>query len=258
MVSLRTYKELDTSHHTLVLIHAFPLSSVMYDSVAEILSLKLPTLNIILVDLPGFGKAAALDTWSFNDAMISLHQELVSRGLMRIAIGGTSMGGYAAFAYYKEFPEHVTHLILSNTKAEADTAEGKAGREVFATDVLEKGYEAVYMRMLNSLTSRSTIQKHPEMLDRLRTMISSSSPQAIAAALRALANRDDSTNLLTSISIPTLVITGEGDELIKPDVTKVIADKVKNSTFLQMREVGHLAPLEAPEEWAKIVADFLT
>lgn len=258
MVALHPYSEINTSQPTLVLIHAFPLSSKMYESALKHLHLISPKHNYILVDLPGFGSAPLRNSWTLRSAMRKLHSRLHQLGISTTAIGGTSMGGYAALAYYREFPDKVTALILSNTKAEADTEEGRAGRETFAKDVLQKGHEAVYMRMLHTLTSKTTVRKHPEMLDYLKSAIGSASPEAIASALRAMAKRDDSCELLPSIKVPVLVITGEGDELIKPEVTKHIADSAPNATYREITGAGHLTPLEAPEEWAAIVADFLS
>jgi pimeloyl-ACP methyl ester carboxylesterase len=229
----------------------------MYMGVAGELQQLLPSVNITLVDLPGFGSAPIRESWTLSEAMQELHKKLNEIGITNLAIGGTSMGGYAALAYFRLFPNEVSALILSNTKAEADTTEGKAGREVFAKDVLEKGLDAVYMRMLNTLTSRTTVKKHHEMLDTLRAIISSASPAAIASALRAMAFREDSLELLHTITTPTLVITGSGDELIPPAISKAMAETIPNAKFVEMQDVGHLTPLEAHKEWSKIVADFL-
>jgi pimeloyl-ACP methyl ester carboxylesterase len=229
----------------------------MYVGVAGELQQLLPSINIILVDLPGFGDAPVRNEWALSEAMQELHHKLNQIGINNPVIGGTSMGGYAALAYYRLYPNEVSALLLSNTKAEADTDDAKASREEFAKDVEHRGYEAVYMRMLNKLTDRSTVQKHPETLDTLRSMISASSPTSIASALRAMALREDSLELLHTITIPTIVITGSGDELISPAVSKSMSDAIPNAKFIDMENVGHLTPLEAPKKWAKLVANFL-
>lgn len=257
MVTLLPFAGITPASKSLVLIHAFPLSSEMYKNAASEIHTLLPDYNIILVDLPGFGSAPVRESWTLSEAMQELHKKLNEIGITNPAIGGTSMGGYAALAYYRLYLNEVSALILSNTKAEADTDDAKSSREEFAKDVEARGYEAVYMRMLNKLTARSTVQKHPETLDTLRTMISSASPAAIAAALRAMALREDSLELLHTITTPTLVITGSGDELIAPAISKAMADAIPNSHFHQIEGVGHLTPLEAQKEWAQVVADYL-
>lgn len=257
MVTLLPFAGINPASKSLVLIHAFPLSSEMYKGTAAEIHTLLPDFNVILVDLPGFGSSPVRESWTLSEAMQELHHKLNEIGITNPAIGGTSMGGYAALAYYRLYLNEVSALILSNTKAEADTVEAKASREEFAKDVEARGYEAVYMRMLNKLTARSTVQKHPETLDTLRTMISAASPAAIAAALRAMALREDSVELLHTITTPTLVITGSGDELIAPAISKTMADTIPNAKFVEMQDVGHLTPLEAPKEWAEIVVGLL-
>lgn len=257
MISLHLYKSQPKVSRTLVLIHAFPVTSKMYDKVCADLSERDPELLIYRVDLPGFGEAPILYHWSLKDAMLALHDELAKKNITNFFLGGTSMGGYATLAYYKQFPSDVRGLILSNTKADADTTEAKQGRETFANDVLAKGYEAVYMRMLTKLTTKSTADYNPEIIDQIKRMITSAKPAAIAAALIALAERDDSTDLLASITVPTLVITGDLDELIDPEISEKMAAAIHGSVFQEILGYGHLTPMEAPKEWSKVVDNFL-
>lgn len=258
MISLRPYKGVNSSAtKSLVLIHAFPLSSEMYMGVAGELQQLLPSVNIILVDLPGFGSAPVRKEWTLSEAMQELHKSLNEIGITNPVICGTSMGGYAVLAYYRLYLNEVCALILSNTKAEADTDEAKASREEFAKDVEARGYDAVYMRMLSKLTARSTVEAHPELTDTLKSIIEKATPEAIAAALRAMALREDSVELLHTITTPTLVITGSGDELIAPAVSKTMSDTIPDAKFVEMQDVGHLTPLEAPKEWAKLIVDLL-
>ena len=257
MISLHLYKAQPKVSRVLVLIHAFPLTSKMYDKVCADLSEIDPELLIYRVDLPGFKEAPILYRWSLKEAMLSLHDELAKKNITNFFLGGTSMGGYAALAYYQQFPSDVCGLILSNTKADADTTEAKQGRETFANDVLAKGYEAVYMRMLTKLTTKSTTDYHPEVIEQIKIMITSAKPAAIAAALITIAERDDSTDLLASITVPTLVITGDCDELIAPEISEKMSRSITGSVFHEILGVGHLTPMEAPEQWSKIVASFL-
>ncbi|MEP7234963.1 MAG: alpha/beta hydrolase, partial [Ignavibacteriota bacterium] len=214
MISLRTYYTAPTNRHSLVLIHAFPLTGSMWLDAAKIISEHAPAYNIIIVDLPGFGDSPVEESWTVAAAMVELHNKLNADGIVEPIIAGLSMGGYAAMAYYRLYFNEVKALILSNTKAAADTPDAKNGREEFAQDVEARGYEAVYERMLEKLVSQTAKKKDPDLIGKLKEWISSSSPQAIASALRALALRDDSIDLLSAISCPTLLITGEDDALI--------------------------------------------
>jgi pimeloyl-ACP methyl ester carboxylesterase len=241
----------------IVLIHAFPLSSAMYREAATILTDQISDRSVILVDLPGFGSAQRQAAWTMEGAMRRLHHELGTLGIRECIVGGTSMGGYAAFAYFRLYAEEISGLVFSNTKAEADDEKARAGREDYALDVERRGIEAVIDRQLNALVGETTKRARPERVDELRRSIEATDPHAVAAALRAMAVREDSRELLASVTCPTLVISSSEDTLIPPTVTKQIALSVERSRYEEISDAGHLSPFETPREWASLVAAFV-
>lgn len=256
MISLRTFYSHKKNLHSLVLLHAFPLSSIMYDRAAAVIAEHAPTYNIILVDFPGFGSASVESKWTLAEAMVELHGKLDELGIVEPVIAGLSMGGYAALAYYRLYQNEVKALILSNTKAAADDEKAKKGREEFALDVEARGAQAVFDRMLEKLIS-DTSKKNPELIPKLKQWIESASPAAIAAALRALALRNDSTDLLPVIFCPTLLITGEDDAIIPLEEMEMMSVEINGSKFVSFTKAGHLTALEDPVKWGSIVSSFL-
>lgn len=252
MIAIRTKTAALPPTQDLVLIHAFPLTSTMYDVAVEKLQKERPALTVHLVDLPGFGDAPYRERWTLREAMGSLHQKLDEIGVASPVIGGTSMGGYAVFAYYKTYPQDVSGLILSNTKAAADDETAKKNREVFAQDVEERGHDAVYERMLDKLIS----PQFSELREQLKGSIAVSDPRSIAAALRALAVREDSVELLKSIDVPTLIISGSGDAIMSPDDTATL-QTIRNAHAVVIEDTAHLSVIEAPDKWVEEVNTFL-
>lgn len=240
-----------------VLLHAFPLSSQMWEQVVRKLSHSAPDCSFYLVDLPGFGTAPVSDTWTVEQAAEAIYNELQKFSLSKVVIGGLSMGGYIAFAYYKAYPDNVQGLILSNTKAEADTQKAAAEREEYAQDVEKRGTVAVMDRQYAKFISKETQEHHQEIADQVKTWIGNDRPAVIAAALRAMAIRPSSEELLSLINVPTLVIVGEKDELISPESAQEMANKIANASVAVIPEAGHFSAVERPEEWATAVADFL-
>jgi 3-oxoadipate enol-lactonase len=241
----------------IVLIHAFPLSSAMYRDAAAMLADTLPDRSIVLVDLPGFGEAARQSTWTISGAMKQLHHELAERGFRDYIVGGTSMGGYAAFAYYRLYSEEVEALIFSNTKAEADDEAAKNGREEYALDVERHGIDTVIKRQLNALVGETTKHSRPDRFRELQQLITSTDPMSVAAALRAMAGRDDSRDLLPQITCPTLVISSTEDTLMPSNLTKAIALGIERARYEEIAHAGHLSPFETPHEWKSVVAHFV-
>jgi 3-oxoadipate enol-lactonase len=257
MAELRTFYQSSSGDKTLVLIHAFPLSSAMWEKASVVIAARSPDYSILLVDLPGFGIAPEKISWTLAEEMKDLHAKLLEQNVRKPVIGGLSMGGYAVFAYYRLFPDEVSALILSNTKAAEDTPEAKKGRDEFAADSEKRGAEAVYEKLLPKLISDSSQEKDPALIEQLKTWISKFSPTALAEALRALKVRADSSDLLPKISCPTLMITGTKDAIIPADEMKEFSLKIKDARFIPMDEMGHLTAVESPDGWAQIVSAFL-
>jgi pimeloyl-ACP methyl ester carboxylesterase len=88
-----------------------------------------------------------------------------------------------------------------------------------------------------------------ELVTLVKNIIAAQPAEAIAAASLGMAQRPDSTPDLETITVPTLVITGEHDTLIPPEATKPLADGIANARYEVIEGAGHLTNLQAPEEF---------
>lgn len=164
------------------------------------------------------------------------------------------MGGYAALAFYRDYPSMLRGIVLSNTRAEGDSEEAKASRAEFATDALARGADAAIDRLYSKFVTEDT---DPEIAIDIRSWMSEALPRAIADALGAMAAREDSTDLLKLISIPSLVISGSEDESIAPAIMRQMAHELHGATYVEMSGAAHLTASERPLEWAEALASFL-
>jgi pimeloyl-ACP methyl ester carboxylesterase len=236
----------------LLLIHAFPLGGAMWERQITALSSR---FRVIAPDLRGFGASqlgqapASMDQYA--DDLAGLLDRL---GLERAALVGLSMGGYIAFAFLRRHRERVSALILADTRSQPDTAEGQRAREQNARLAEEQGPRAIADQMLPKLLSPNA----PEQLRaEARRMIEANDRAGIAAALRAMAMRPDSTPLLPTIAVPTLVIAGSEDRLTPPSDAQALHEAISGSRLVELPGAGHLSNLEAPEEFNRAVEEFL-
>jgi len=167
------------------------------------------------------------------------------------------MGGYAAFAFARRHPGRLRGLILANTRAVADTADAKKGRRDMAAVALEQGAAEVARRMLPKLLGETTRRDRPAVVDRVRAIAESVPGETIARLLDALANRADSTDLLSRISVPALVLAGEEDTLAPPQEASQWAARIPNARFVAISDAGHLPNLETPEPFNAAVREFV-
>lgn len=241
----------------ILFLHAFPLNKSMWSG--ELMALLTEErYRLVALDWRGFGESditAGLYTMElFADDVAGLMDVL---GMQDAVLCGLSMGGYAAFAFLRKYPQRVKGLILADTRPGADTAEARANRENVARLAESQGTEAIADFQLPKLISEHTRQHQPEVEARIRQMINAASPQGIAATSRGMAKRADSTDLLATITCPTLVLVGEQDALTPPSVAQDYVSKIPNAQFVLITNAGHLSNLEQPEAFLQAVRDFL-
>ena len=240
-----------------IFLHAFPLNRSMWEGELKTLLLE-ERYRLVSLDWPGFGEgeiASDVSTMEFfADCVAGLMDRL---GMQSTVLCGLSMGGYAAFALLRKYPQRVAGLILSDTRPEADTPEGRANRENVARIAETEGTEAIANMQIPRLLSEYTRQHHPQVELRVRQMINAATPKGIAAASRGMAQRADSTDLLGGISCPTLVVVGEQDALTPPDVARNYAAKIPDAQFITIPYAGHLSNLEQPEAFLQGIDGFL-
>src|SRR5690606_28760877 len=114
---------------------------------------------------------------------------------------------------YRRAPERFTRMVLVDTRAQADTEEGRAARRAMSALVRDKGPEAVADQMLPKLLGETTRRERPEVAAEVRRLILTNHAAGIDAAIHALMTRPDSTPDLARISVPALVVVGEEDTL---------------------------------------------
>lgn len=238
-----------------VLLHAFPQNRAMWEPQVEALS---KTHRIIAPDFRGFGESDA-PLWhytldQFADDVAGLLDHLAVRQAVLV---GLSMGGYTLFAFYRKYADRVKGLVLADTRAQADTEEGRAGRFAMAQTAYMKGAGAIAEIMLPKLLSPVALQSKSKLVGQVRAIIEQTQVSGIAGALMAMAERPDSVPLLAKIACPTLVITGELDGPTPPADGRLMAERISGARLEIISQAGHLSNLEQPELFSKAVRSFL-
>ena len=81
-------------------------------------------------------------------------------------------------------------------------------------------------------------------------------PGAYEDAVRCLPDHDVR-DALATIGVPTLVVVGELDPATPPNVARLLAAGILNASFVEIPGIGHLTPNEAPQEFNRLVREFL-
>ena len=237
-----------------VLLHAFPLNRAMWEpQIAALFG----ECRCIVPDLRGFGdspKGGPFSMDAYADDVVALLDALQ---VDQAVVAGLSMGGYVALNLWRRFRPRVRALPLAHTRAAADTPEGLAQRDELIALARRAGAAAVAERQVTGLIGKSTREKQPELVERIRAEMARESVEGIVGALEAMKARPDSTDLLATIDVPTLVIVGEEDVITPVKEARAIAERIRGSRLEVIPGAGHLSNVERPAAFNAALSDFV-
>jgi len=227
----------------LVLLHGYPLDHHLWDEVAPLLA---DTFELILPDLRGFGESSTVDSfYTMEDIASDIAALLDHLEIQKAAIVGHSMGGYVALAFARLYPERLTGLGLVSTQVLADPPDRRDGRYKSAAEVADKGIASVVEAMTPKFTADPQLQKFA------RENMERQQPAGYIGALKAMAERVDSTPLLSTLNVPVVIVHGDADSLIPIDRAREVKAALPDAHLVEIRGAGHMPMMEEKEKTAE-------
>lgn len=239
----------------IVFLHAFPLNRTTWEPQVAGLADR---YRVITIDLRGHGESDA-PMWRYT---LDQFAEDVKGLLDYLAISnatfvGLSMGGYILFALYRKYPTLIRALVLADTRATADVPEAKAARFSMAQVAYRRGASALADLMIPKLLGPASLTHRKDLQEQLRTVITDNQVSGMIGSLMAMEERPDSTPLLATLTMPTLVIVGEHDAASPPDEVEAMSRHVPGATFVVIPGAGHLSNVDNPEAFNDAIRTFL-
>jgi 3-oxoadipate enol-lactonase len=239
----------------LVLLHAFPLNARMWE---DQLAMAERGWRVLVPQFRGFDTvsaepaASSMDDYAGDviDLLDALH-------IKQAVVGGLSMGGYVAFALLRLAARYIHALILADTKPQADTPEAVVARQRMLETLEAKGPSAVADEMLPKLLGDTTLAVRGHIVEQVRALVQANSTVAIGGAIRALMSRPDSTPLLASIHVPTLIVVGDEDRVTPRLLSEEMHQAIPGSELAVIEGAGHLSNIEQPAAFNLALARFL-
>jgi pimeloyl-ACP methyl ester carboxylesterase len=175
-------------------------------------------------------------------------------GVKSCAVAGVSMGGYIALSFWSKHPERVNKLVLSNTRARADTDTEKTARNEMIAAIQQNGAAILPDRMLPRLLRPNA---PPDVVRTVRNMIEGVNPESATYAVIAMRDRVDFSTALHRMTCPGMVITGTDDVIIRIADSRALGDSIPDCRFAEVNGSGHLSSLENPNEFNRLLMEFL-
>lgn len=244
------------SGRPVVLLHGFPLNRSMWRFQIDHLS---KSHRVIAPDLRGHGESSVTEGTVTMQTMASDVAGLLSKLDVDepVILCGLSMGGYVAWEFWRHHQQRLSALVLCDTRAVADTEEVARARQMMAAQVVHAGATMAADSMVPKVLGQVSLDSRTSIVENVRSMILETAPAGIAATQRGMAQRIDMTPYLKEVDVPALVICGTDDAISPPEEMQRIADAMPRSTYAEIEDAGHLAPLENPEPVNTVIEEFL-
>jgi pimeloyl-ACP methyl ester carboxylesterase len=249
----------------LVLVPGFPLDRRMWDDVAA----HLPDGRTVLaMDPPGLGRspepeavAAALGVGpapALETSADAVAATVRAAGLGRVVVAGLSMGGYIVMALLERHPDLVAGVALVDTRSTPDDDAGRLSRLRIAEAVLDTGDLAELSGMPRAQLSPRTVDRRPDLVDRVAGWVADQRPTGVAWSQLAMAIRPDRTRVLAACGVPAVVVVGEEDRITPVAAAEHMMDVLHDAAALVLvPHAGHLTSVENPEMVAEALEALL-
>jgi 3-oxoadipate enol-lactonase len=245
----------DQANPSLILIHGFPMDHTMWSSQIKHLE---KNFHVIAYDLRGMGQSKSKDPFammeSHVDDLIALTTHL---RIQKAHIVGFSMGGYLALRAMERNPALFSSLILIDTQSAADSNEAKLKRFAAMNKIKTSGQSAYAKEFLKGSLSPQNAESNPTLVNQLEKMIMTNSTEGVLSGLFALISRTDTTESLSKIQVPTLIMVGEHDKITPLTAAQAMQSKISNAALHTIPNAGHISPMENPSQVNVVLFDFL-
>lgn len=238
-----------------VLLHPFPTCHEFWVPAAQSL---LSRYTVVIPDLRGHGDSGVGE----GPATMEKHAADVARvmddaGVGKAVIAGNSIGGYVAFEFWRRHRERVAGLALCDTRAQADTPEGRASRLQSVDEILERGSEPFFESQILRWMGETARAARPDLVSAVLKMMRKATPQALGMVQRGMAARPGSVPTLKTIQVPAMVIAGTEDFLTTVADAELMHHEIAGSSLKVLPKTGHYSPWEQPEEVGRLLRQFV-
>jgi pimeloyl-ACP methyl ester carboxylesterase len=227
-------------------------------------------MQVLAVDPRGIGRSTkspppySVESWA--DDFAGMIDKL---GFGPIHVLGSSLGGAIALALAQRHPGRLKSLTVVGGFSELDRATElnfrlrlklieKLGMSDEVADYM--GLWTLTRKFINSDAGYAVMRANQA---NIRTNSAESYSAFVEALLRwgrCQPGQDQEpkfTSLLSSIRLPTLVVTSDNDHLIPKELSDLIAARIAGATLAVMPGAGHIPFMEQPENVVRIVLDFI-
>ena len=206
----------------------------------------------VTFDHRGFGESHDVTDGPGPNAYVEdLRQLLDHLGIEKATLVGQSMGGWSVLGFSALFPNRVDALVLCDTTAGMDDPE-----VLQAQAALRDNTRGTLGQVLQRAYAANFPQRDPVrcFLYQQITGLNRNVPSKLIPILMGMKHRVDA---VIEKRIPAMLIVGEEDALIAPQIMETMAKRLPGSRFVKFPGAGHSVYFEQPDEFNRALSNFL-
>ena len=216
--------------------------------------------RVITIDTRGHGESTRPEQYTIDDHANDVHEIIKELELEKVDILGYSMGSYIALRAAEVKCDDINNLILVCTKPNGKTSSVARILKEANLDITQVTQEEMMGVILKASVAPQSFEKivsgELDVEGLLKGDGQELSEEEKAADDASLANFDNSKDY-DNVTCDTLVIGAQYDGINPPELGREVADGIKDTKFELIDDAGHLAVVERPDEFKRIVSEFL-
>ncbi len=240
-----------------LLLHGYLETSYVFSEFIELLE---ESYRVIAIDLPGHGLSGSnkeINTMQFSATVATDVLDLCKVPEdAEVYVAGHSMGGYVAQACLRYFPKRYAGLILLNSTPYADSPDKATSREREISLINSLKLQTLANVSIPTMYAKSNLRRLDDKILETIEICETHDPQGIVACIKGMMEREDNAELLKSLP-KALLIFGDSDNFITPDISSKIAQNAPNAKAIVIEESGHNSFIEQPEKTLEAIKEFI-
>lgn len=229
---------MSTTLKSTVLIHGYGFDHRIWYPV----ELAFEGHHVIYLSLPGFGMETVAEPYTIAELADKYWRHLNEVMPDPIHLVGHSMGGYVIMEMAAQQPSRVASLALVHSHVFEDPAEKKEARSATMKDISENGRAAFVKKMILSMAGND--KDYIEITSMLIERGLSYDDNTWVFGTQAIRDRVDHSATLKNITVPVLMLMGEQDKAVTPELAFKQAPISERSVLHMYPGVGHLGMYE--------------
>lgn len=227
----------------IIFIHGSGENSIVWKGQLNDLNLN---YNLIAIDLPSHAESD-----DFPELSLDLYVDVIKKlvdflNLKKIVLCGHSLGGAIVQEYFFKNQKEVSALILCGT-----------GARLRVSPMILNSLKNNYQEFLNGLPMGAFYRKTSKEIKKALVIETAKTNPEVTYADFKICDNFDVMDKVASINVPCLIVCGNEDKLTPVKYSQYFKDKIKDSKLVVIKDAGHMAMLEKPNDVNKAIEEFI-